>query len=353
MKKLLTFLATAAALFSGCGARSMLHSPDPETPAVAYVTNRSTGTVSVIDTGRHRVTATIRVGNDPLAIALSADRHFAYVVNRCGDDPECQSYGTVSAVDLERNAAVATIGLQYADATCQPVSIAISTKSGVAYVTNQCKGSLQPGLISVIDTARNEVVASIASPSAPQDAAVSADGRFAYIAHVSAGISAIDTESSTVSATISDVATGGGMTISRDGRFIYVASGCPSSERRCSFSGLTVVDAATNTVAATIPLSGAPSGVTTSADGRFVYVMNTAEPLEDAVAVIETSTNAVRGSIRIGEAFCRIAVGTDNRFAYATNCHAGRVVVIDTVANSIAASLPIDGTPCGIAVGAP
>ena len=69
MKKPVTLLVTAAALVTGCGARSALRAPNSETPAVAYAMNRSTGPVSVIDTGRHKVT----VGDGaPCGIAVDA-----------------------------------------------------------------------------------------------------------------------------------------------------------------------------------------------------------------------------------------------------------------------------------------
>ncbi len=325
----------------------------PEARPVAYVTNRSAETVSVLDTRSQKITTTIPVGNDPVAVALSPDGRFAYVANRCGDDPNCEAYGTVSAIDTGNDAVIATIALNYADDACQPSGIGLAPQGRVLYVASRCSGRFQPGLISVIDTTRNAVVASIQSPAPLQDVAIAADGRFVYVTTVPSGVSVIDTATNTISATIPDVPSGGGVTVGPNGRFIYVAGGCPSSDVRCSFSGVHVIDTATNTTTTTIPLTGAPAGLSISPDGRFVYVMNTTEPAEDAVAVIDTATNKVTGSIRIGETYCRIAVGPNNQLAYATNCYTGRVAVIDTVAHAVAATIPVAGSPYGIAVAMP
>jgi YVTN family beta-propeller protein len=57
----------------------------------AYVTNRGSGTVSVIDTATDTVTATIRVHYGPNRVAVAPDGRYAYVTNG--------GSGTVSVID--------------------------------------------------------------------------------------------------------------------------------------------------------------------------------------------------------------------------------------------------------------
>ncbi|MFD4620355.1 YncE family protein, partial [Streptomyces sp. NPDC058475] len=57
----------------------------------AYVTNDSSGTVSVIDTATNTVTATIPVGTAPQGVALTPDGTRVYVTNSGSD--------TVSVID--------------------------------------------------------------------------------------------------------------------------------------------------------------------------------------------------------------------------------------------------------------
>lgn len=350
MMRTVTLAATLLPLIAGCGIRSALPPWRSDSRPVAYVTNRSAGTVSVIDTRDEEIATTIRVGNDPVAVALSADHRVAYVANRCGDDPDCESFGTVSVVDIATNAATATVALNYPDDACQPSGLAVGPQGHAAYVVSRCRGRFQPGLISVIDTTRNAVGASIQISIAPRDVVITADGRFAYVSGVPSGLSVLDTSTNTISGTVADVLTDGGMAVRPGGQFIYVASGCRSSDANCRFSGVSVIDTQSNTISATIPLAGAPAGVAVSLDGRFVYVMNTTEPGEDAIAVIDAATNTLAGSIRIGETFCRIAAGPSNQFVYATNCHTGRVVAVDTVAGAVTATIPVPGSPCDIAI---
>lgn len=350
MMRTVTLAATLLPLISGCGIRSLLSPWRAEARPVAYVTNRGAGTVSVIDTRDQEIATTIGVGNDPVAVALSPDYRVAYVANRCGDDPACESFGTVSVIDTATNAATATVVLNYADDACQPSGLAVAPQGQAVYVVSRCRGRFQPGLISVIDTTHNAVVASIQSPIPPRDVVITADGRFAYVSAVASDLFVIDTSTNTVSGAIAGVLTRGGMALGPGGQFIYVASGCRSSDASCSFSGVSVIETRSNTVSATIPLAGAPAGVATSLDGRFVYVMNTTEPGEDAIAVIDAATNKLAGSIRIGETFCRIAAGPNNQFVYATNCYTGRVAVVDTVVGAVTATVFVPGSPCGIAI---
>ena len=78
--------------------------PDGHT---AYVTDFSDDTVHVIDTATQAVTTTVNVGNGPLGIAITPDGRSVYVANRQPFDfPDT---GDMSVIDTARNAVVATI----------------------------------------------------------------------------------------------------------------------------------------------------------------------------------------------------------------------------------------------------
>src|SRR5215831_9019994 len=67
----------------------------------AYITNRSSSTVSVIDTATDTVSATIPVGLTPDGVAVSPDGSKVYVTNA--------SSNTVSVIDTATNTISATI----------------------------------------------------------------------------------------------------------------------------------------------------------------------------------------------------------------------------------------------------
>jgi YVTN family beta-propeller protein len=124
---------------------------DPAT-RTAYVANAGDGTVSVIDEATRRVTATIPVGDRPVAVAVDPAAHTAYVANAGGD--------TVSVIDEATRTVTATIAVGG-----DPDGVAVDPATRTAYVANASDGT-----VSVISAARPASVTTVASsqnPSSP------------------------------------------------------------------------------------------------------------------------------------------------------------------------------------------
>jgi YVTN family beta-propeller protein len=144
----------------------------------AYVTNSYDDTVSVIDTASNSVLVTIPIGTFPVAVAITPDGTYpfehddrphpplAYVTNACEvcfDSNGNVPGGTVSVIDTTSNSVVATIPVGKF-----PVAVAITPDRThpfehddrphppLAYVTND-----EDNTVSVIDTASNQVVATV------------------------------------------------------------------------------------------------------------------------------------------------------------------------------------------------
>jgi YVTN family beta-propeller protein len=141
----------------------------------AYVANEFDNTVSVIETAGNTVVATIPVGNGPSGIAITPDGTHAYVANEL--DQSALGFAIVSVIDTASNTVVATIPVGD-----NPVRVAI-TPNGThtyerddrrhqshAYVTNASDNT-----VSVIDTASNTVVAAIPVGAGPIDVAITSD----------------------------------------------------------------------------------------------------------------------------------------------------------------------------------
>ena len=133
----------------------------------AYVTNRVTNDVSVIDTSTNTVTATIAVGDLPLGVAFSPDGTKAYVPNFIDN--------TVSVINTSDNTVAATIAVGN-----RPWDVAVSPDGTTAYVANY-----SPSTVSVINTSTNTVTATITVGTSPNSVAVSPDGTKAYVANYS------------------------------------------------------------------------------------------------------------------------------------------------------------------------
>ena len=149
----------------------------------AYISNNGDGTVSVIKTSDHTVSATITVGNEPLGVAVSPDGEYVYVANN-GD-------GTVSVISTVFNTVVAVI-----EAGNGPWGISASPFAGYVYTTNKPEGT-----VSVINA--SEISTTITVGSEPLGVAVSPDGEYVYVANNGDGtVSVIETSDHTVSTTV-------------------------------------------------------------------------------------------------------------------------------------------------------
>jgi len=110
--------------------------------------------------------ATVRVGVSPSGVAVAGRR--AYVANACDADAECTSFdGTVSVVDTATNTVVTTVPVG-----ASPLGIAVDPDGTRVYVVNGCGadvtcGFTVGGTISVLDTASDTVVATIAVGQGP------------------------------------------------------------------------------------------------------------------------------------------------------------------------------------------
>jgi YVTN family beta-propeller protein len=133
---------------------SPLLSTAPGDGVFAYVTNFTSGNVSVIRTSDNTVVATVAVGNGPNGVAVTPDGAFAYVANFFSNN--------VSVIRTSDNTVVATVAVGNG-----PQLVAVTPDGAVAYVTNFSSNN-----VSVIRTSGNTVVATIAVGSAPRGVAV-------------------------------------------------------------------------------------------------------------------------------------------------------------------------------------
>ncbi len=150
---------------------------------VAYVTNFDAQNVSVIATSTNTVVATVPVGTQPIAVALTPDGAFAYVTN---------SSGSVSVLSTASNTVVATVPVG-----SLPFGVAITPDGAFAYVTNRGTND-----VSVITTSTNTVVATVPVGSGPGGVAITPDGAFAYVTNSPGSVFVLSTASNTVVATV-------------------------------------------------------------------------------------------------------------------------------------------------------
>ena len=263
--------------------------------AYVFVSNRNSGTVSVIRTADNKVvdinpaTPTtvdaIKVGSQPewMAINTSDITTPTGVVNK-GTRLYVANYGsgTVSVVDISNPAAPKVIDVNpTTTTTIDAIKVGINPRSiGFAqtpsgprlYVVN--RGS---GTVSVIDAVTNKAIDlnpattttidAIKVGSAPQQIAISPDGTRAYVTNYSSNsVSVINTATNAVDGTaISVPSTPIGVALSNDGGLLYVANGNDK---------VSVINTKTRTIINTVQIDSTPETnyhtMTVRSDGALI-----------------------------------------------------------------------------------
>jgi YVTN family beta-propeller protein len=346
-----------------CGAHAQRPAPAKVT-TFGYVANVDDDTVSVIDTARNTVVATVPVGGFPDGVATTPDGTRAYVTNNFDSN--------ISVIDTASNTVVATIpvGLAPSGITITP-DATYSYEQGnrhhepLAYVTNAADNT-----VSVIDTATNKVLATIPVGQDPTGVAITSDGTQAYVTNqLDDSVSVIDTASNTVVATIQGFVIPIGVAVTPDGTygrdngrhqsFAYVTNNVPSIDGSTfPASAVSVINTASNKVSATIPVGQDPNGVAITADGTHAYVAN---QRDGTASVIDTAHNKVVATIRVGAGPVGVAITSDETnpsmhnapprqpLAYVTNFVDNTVSVINTASNKVVATIRVGAGPFAVA----
>jgi YVTN family beta-propeller protein len=129
----------------------------------AYVTNGGSNTVSVFDVVHVRLDRELQVGQSPTGVTVNPKRNEVYVVNSGNG----QDNGSISVIDSEKNAVVATIPVQHL-----PYFLDVDAAGDFAYVANAGSNS-----VSVVDLAARREVAVAGTGEGPGLARISPDGK--------------------------------------------------------------------------------------------------------------------------------------------------------------------------------
>ena len=249
---------------------------DPSAVAVtstrAYITNRATGTVTVVDTIKNTVVGTFQVGAAPDGVAVKPDGTRLYVSSSTNN--------TVTVVDTATGTVKKTI------AVANPTAITINPSGSTVYVANG-----NTGAVTKISTAYGTVSGTVklAAGLKPTELVVSPDGTKIYVASAKAtggGNVSVFSSSGTTVTTVTDIAGAPtGLAISAQYPRLFVSA---------DDGNVTVIDTVTRT--AVTKAVGAPlSGIAISKDSSAVLVTSAA----GLVAALSTSDGSILGTINI------------------------------------------------------
>ncbi len=167
--------------------------------------------VFAISTSTNTVTATIppsgiATAASPQGIAITPNGQFAYIPNR--------TTSTVVVIDISTNTVFTTIPIP---GIPTEYDVAITPDGKFAYVTHFAAST-----VVVISTSSNTVVNTISLPYEPSDIVITPDGKTAYMIGNAVFIMVLDIPTSTIVTSI-PVANTTDLAVTPDGKFVYAA----------------------------------------------------------------------------------------------------------------------------------
>lgn len=232
----------------------------------AYIVNEeSPGTVSVLNTSSNTIIATVTVGNNPNADAITPNGMFVYVTNSTDN-----SVSVFNAASLQVIATIALSG--------SPTAIAMAPNGNTVYVGDSS------GQLYAISTSSNTIISTPLAPpaSSVSSLAVSPDNAGLYVGYP--GLSKFESFALNPDGTFS----AGGVSFP-DNRPQVMTSATTPGGGQFVFSGaiaggaggaLEVIDVKAppnptfNQIIATVTVGSVPNGIAVSPNGEFIYISN-------------------------------------------------------------------------------
>ena len=281
-----------------------------------YVVDSARGVVNVSDDEANSTVA-VKVGGEPVSIAVNTANGKAYVAN-AGD-------GTVSILDGRTDRVVATLR-----AGVHPYSIAVNSVTGKVYVSHTFSE-----LLTIIDGATDRST-SIRAGSFDLIAVNSRTNTIYLLGYEGGNLAALDGESEGI--TQSSIGMHAwGLLVDENSDVVYAGktgdaeiavlkgkSGSPVKVRAGNIPGAIAFNPLTNT-------------------------LYTANYGDDSVTVIDGEKRMARGSVSVGSRPEAIAVDPGSNLIFVANTHDNTVTVIDGVTNKVRGTLPAGKNPYALA----
>ena len=317
----LLLAACVATLPAACRGSRIAERRDPlrrEAPAYRiYVTNEASGDLSVIDSARLELVATVPLGKRPRGIHASRDRRTIYValsgspfagpgVDESKLPPPDRSADGIGVFDILQNRLVRVL-----PSGPDPEQFDLSKDGTLLYVSNE-----DAAAASIVDLAAGKVTHTLPVGEEPEGVTTSPDGKFAYVTSEEAGaVFVLDTAAAKI----------------------------------CEVGNLVaVVDSVNHQLLKTIPFGSKeirPMGVVVSADGSKAYVST---GRGRRVFVIATATDQISASFEVGERPWGLALSPDGKTLYTANGPSNDVSVVDLATHAVTKKIKVGERPWGV-----
>jgi YVTN family beta-propeller protein len=272
----------------------------------AYVSNEDDGTVTVIDADRSAAIATIAVGKRPRGLALSPDGRLLYVA--VSGVPKCPPPLT--------------------DAQCA-----------------QLKRDPSADGIAVVDTAARARTRLLTGVTDPERVAVSRDGRRLFVSEEDAArLAVVDAARGRVLATVAVGREPEGVRLSPNGLWVLVTSEEDNT--------VTIVDARSYAILAKVTVGARPRDLAFTSDSRLAYVSGEADASIYRITVPAGAPSGEFFKLAPQARPMGVALDTQRGRLYVGTGRAGTVAVVAIDGPSLVAEVACGGRPWGVALAA-
>jgi YVTN family beta-propeller protein len=356
MKKLICLLLPCClALFAtGCSKDSSSNAPatTQSTPQPEwksgyrlYVTNESSGDLSVIDGATLEVIATVPLGKRPRGIHASPDGRTIYValsgsppappgVDESTLPPPDKSADGIGVFDVAENKLVRVI-----QGGSDPENFAVSRDGNTLFVSNEDISGL-----SFIEVMTGKLVQTIGVGGEPEGVTLAPNGKLVYVTDEADGaVSVIDVAARKRLKTIK---------VGRRPRnIVFLPDGSRAYVNAENDGGIVLLDAVKNVKLREIPLGTPgeikPMGLALSPDAKTLYV-STGRGRK--VFVVDTATNQPTASFEVGQRPWGIAVSPDGKTLFTANGPSNDVSVVDLASQTVTRKIKVTGSPWGVLI---
>jgi len=313
----------------------------------AYVANSAGNTVTILDLVYLRSDRTLRVGENPFFIATNPHKPEAYVLNR----QTAFAAGSVSVIDTAANQIVATMPVHRT-----PAALSIDPTGHRAFVANAGSNTL-----SVLDLDTRRPLASVSTTPNPTSALIAPDGRTLLVTHPDAGTIALYAAGApqtsdpalTLRATFAGCPGATSPVILPDSSRAFIA--CPDSNQVLalqlsaapnSWSARQDSSLTTDHALALLDVGKNPTNLTLKPDGGEVFVSNFDS---GSVSEIDTQNNQVGNTFPIGNRPTTAIISADNSALYVANSGADSLSLYSIDDGKLLSSLHTGSSPTALA----
>jgi len=320
----------------------------PEYPAnyreYAYVTNGGSNTVSVFDVVNVRLDREVPVGLNPTGVTANPRRNEVYVVNS-GPNGAGAGSGSISVIDSEKNVVVATIPVHR-----QPYSIDLDREGDLAYVANAGSNS-----VSVIDLTLRREIAVAGTGEGPGLARISPDGKSLVVTNrLGNSVSIFATDGHAIPRIRKVIEGCPGATdavILPDSSKAFVA--CSGGHQIMAIALAHVANtsgpARPDALEALLDVERSPVHLALKPDGGELFVSNFDS---DSISEVVTSTDDVGGAYLMGSHPVRGLVSADNSLLYESNFSSQEISIYAIDDGKRAGSIHVGDGPDALAFSA-